>query len=504
MSKKRHVEEFEIPFVALMDTMTNVVGVLILVLVLLGLAVANAVKKILSELPPVTVEEFQRLKDLVNQKELPDPKKLEEQLEKLKKKIDDLKTLDTAESTQLVSIDDIGKMLEEKKKLRDQRKTEVEKLLAELDKAKATLDDTKPKGPEAPPTVVRLPNPRPYPEKPLETRIICAKEGVLLLNEPDYMKPILTKMDQVRSQFEYKTPNPQPFMPMLEKLLKSKGEADAAWPAIAPLAGRYQMDSVALAYKALKEGGLTPSAGMLEALGSISLVTGKPMPAVGAAVAAATKGDYSKWLGLDPSKDPTKPTIKVVPEKSKVAFHWGSSVEQVRPDQRGILGYFAGLANSPSFKDRAKSKVIYDASRIEEFLKRLSSTPTIGQAFSMAPQIKVGSTQPQIVLTPKTGESVEKMKQPNSEFILTLRKIRSNPNGVALFQVLPGGTLTYLEARTIADQVGVPATWEFRWGDLNVVLNIPGFEVQRFAEAVPPKPQGAGVVTIKPPGKVID
>lgn len=501
MSKKRHVEEFEIPFVALMDTMTNVVGVLILVLVLLGLAVANAVKKILSELPPVTVEEYQRLKDLVNQKEIPDPKKLEEELEKLKKKIDDLKTLDTAESTQLVSIDDIGKMLEEKKKLRDQRKAEVIKLLEELDKAKAALYDS-PKVPDAPATVVRLPNPRPYPDKPLETRIICEQRGVLLLNEQEYMRPILTKMDQVRSQFEYKTPAPQPFMPMLEKLLKSKAEAEAAWPAIAPLAARYQMDSVALAYKALKDGGLAPSTGMLEALGSISLVSGKPMPMVAAAVAAATKGDYSKWLGLDPSKDPTKPTIKVVPEKNKVAFHWGSSVEQVRPDQRGILGYFASLANSASFKDRAKSKVIYDAYKIEEFLKRLASTPTIGQAFTMAPQVKPGSTQAQVVLTPRTGEPVEKMKQPNSEFILTLRKIRANPSGVALFQILTGGTLTYLQARTIADEIGVPAAWEYRWGDLNVTLNIPGFEVQRFAEAPAPKPPTQTMIA--PPKKSID
>ena len=42
------------PFVALMDTMTNVVGVLTIVLVMIGISAANAVKKILSDLPPAT------------------------------------------------------------------------------------------------------------------------------------------------------------------------------------------------------------------------------------------------------------------------------------------------------------------------------------------------------------------------------------------------------------------------------------------------------------------
>lgn len=493
MSKRRHVEEYEIPFVALMDTMTNVCGVLILVLVLIGLAVANAVKKILSDLPPVTEEEFKRLKEMVTQKERPDPKKLEEQIEQLKKKLEELKTLDTTDTMQLVAIDDILKLLEEKKKLRDSRRIDVEKLIAELDKAKATLDQT-PRVAQGPGSEVRLPDPRPYPDKPVETRILCDKEGILLLHDADYLDPILIAMNQVRSQFEYRNPDPGPFLPMLEKIFKSKPDATAAWPVIAPLAGKYQMDSVANAYKALKEGGLQPSPKMLEALGSISLVTGKPLPAVAAAVAAATKGDYSKWLGLDPTKDPTKPVIKVVPEKNKVAFHWGSSVESVSPDQRGILRYFANLSETDSFKNAAKSRVIYDAQKISEFLKKAAASPKMGRAFNMAPQVKPGSTQPQMVLTPRTGESLEKMKQPNSEYIMTLRKIKSNPDGVAVFQILPGAIQTYLEARAMADKAGVPANWEFR-ADSNVVINIApragsnftGFEIQRFAEAPPPK-----------------
>jgi hypothetical protein len=52
MARRKHSEE-ELPFVALMDTMTNVVGVLIIVLVMIGIGLARSVNKVLSELPPV-------------------------------------------------------------------------------------------------------------------------------------------------------------------------------------------------------------------------------------------------------------------------------------------------------------------------------------------------------------------------------------------------------------------------------------------------------------------
>ena len=87
------------------------------------------------------------------------------------------------------------------------------------------------------------------------------------------------------------------------------------------------MEVLAKSWKALAAGGLQPSTPMLETIGSISIVVGKPMQDVAAAVVAATKGDYPLWLAMDPSKDPLKPVIKVVPAGNKVAFHWGGNVE---------------------------------------------------------------------------------------------------------------------------------------------------------------------------------
>jgi hypothetical protein len=506
MAKRRHTEEFEIPFVALMDTMTNVVGVLIIVLVLVGISVASAVKKILTDLPPVTPEELAQLEEIMSKVvPVPELEQVQEQIvaleEKIKKGTEDISSLDrSAEGLSLADIPDLENQIEEMKKSRDAKKTEIEMLLAESDKLKATLDQTPIVAPAAG-TIVRLPNPKPYPEKPNETRILVAKQGVILLNEKQFLQPILAELERTRSQFEYKSPDPAPFLPLLQKIFTSKEEIQSAWQGLAPLAGKYQMDGLAKSWRTLAGGGLQPSTAMLETLGSISLVVRKPMQDVAAALVAATKADYSLWVAMDPSTDPLKPTIQAVPDGNKVALHWGAKVDEVSADQRGILRYFKDLGDTDSFRDAAKSKVIYDPYRLVEFLKSPTIAGSAPKTFAMDAAVKPGSTLVQIALTPKAGETVEKMKQPGSQFIRVLREIKDDPSGVALFQVVPDAITTYLGARELADGVGVPATWDFL-GNLNVTINLPGFEVQRFAESAPARPANPNLIA--PPKRTLD
>ena len=73
------------------------------------------------------------------------------------------------------------------------------------------------------------------------------------------------------------------------------------------------------------------------------------------------------------------------------------------------------------------------------------------------------------------------------------------PPGV--FQVVPDAITTYLAARELSDKEGVPATWDFL-RDLNIVINVRGFEVQRFAEAAPGRP--AAATLIAPPKRTLD
>ncbi|MEY5015205.1 MAG: hypothetical protein RIS92_1563, partial [Verrucomicrobiota bacterium] len=55
MARRAKSHDEELPFAALMDTMTNVVGVLIIMMVMIGISLATTVKKVLSELPDVSV-----------------------------------------------------------------------------------------------------------------------------------------------------------------------------------------------------------------------------------------------------------------------------------------------------------------------------------------------------------------------------------------------------------------------------------------------------------------
>lgn len=172
MARRRPHEE-ELPFVALMDTMTNVVGVLIIVLVLIGIGLARSVNKVLSDLPPVTAEKHAELKKIIESSTPKnDPKQVAEETAKLqeqtKKADDQLKTMDVTKEKQnvkIVDIDDLKKQITDRQKQRDAKKTEVEKLLAEAEKLKAQLDKTPVfvPPPTGPATVVKLPNPRPMP-----------------------------------------------------------------------------------------------------------------------------------------------------------------------------------------------------------------------------------------------------------------------------------------------------------------------------------------------------
>ncbi len=222
--RKEKSHDEELPFVALMDTMTNVVGVLIIVLVMIGISLANSVKKILSELPPVTVEQLQEaLKKVVEVTPKEDPKKIEEEKKKIeeemKKNDQELKTLDTAAEVQkikLIDTDSLTKQIEDAKKARDMKKAELEKKLAEIDKLKALLDTT-PVYQPPPATVVKLPNPRPVPEGAVMQRFLVANGRITYLNDEEMMKFVVAEIEKhskelINSEVEVKDQFGNPVM----------------------------------------------------------------------------------------------------------------------------------------------------------------------------------------------------------------------------------------------------------------------------------------------------
>jgi len=514
MAKKKAGGEAELNLDSLMDAVTNVVGVLMIVFVVMALNTARVVQKILSELPPVTPEEHQKIVEEVKKIPPPpaDPKKVEEDMKKTEeqmvKAVEKLKTIDTADlqaKMKFMDLDVFKKQLEERKKERELSKAETDKLLAEVERLKALLDDT-PVFQPPPPTYVRLPNPRPYPEKPVETRVLVAKQGILSFSQTKFLQPIIDGMDKVKSQLEFQRVEYPPFAKLLESILGSPANAQKAWPDIAPLVSFVQLESVANAYKTLSDAGIVPTRQLLAALADIAVPTRQTAATIAEAMVAAAKGDVAPWVKLDPSRDPTKPTIQAALADGKISFSWGSNKQEVKATPKDVTNYFRDLGKLKGIEGAAKNKTIYDATRIQAMLQRAAANPLIAGAYAFEPKIIPTANYVQLALTPKSGggESLEAMKQPNSAYIRLLRDIKADPNGVAVFQVMPDAFETYLEARKLADDVGVAATWEFLT-KLDLTLNLSGYEVQRYAASAPRRPPGtAPAINIAPPKRSLD
>lgn len=188
MARKRHHADQELPFVALMDTMTNVVGVLTIVLVMIGISLAAAVSKVISSLPPATPEQVQAA-----QKELEELKKLQEpDVNKLKQldKPDLAKTQLAALDTEIARLEatakdkniklfDSSALDQERKKREDElklKKEALDKLMAERDRLKALLDAT-PTFKVPPPKEVRIPASRPIPDGAIIERVVMTTNG---------------------------------------------------------------------------------------------------------------------------------------------------------------------------------------------------------------------------------------------------------------------------------------------------------------------------------------
>jgi hypothetical protein len=150
MAKKSNQDSGELNMDSLMDAVTNVVGVLMIVFVVVALSLANSMQKILSELPVVTPEEYEEMKK--KQQENPPPPETPEQIdqkkiiaqEQLKKVSEELRSVDVSDvqKVQFMDMDDFRKRLAEAKEKREGEKKEVDKILSEVERMKALLYET--------------------------------------------------------------------------------------------------------------------------------------------------------------------------------------------------------------------------------------------------------------------------------------------------------------------------------------------------------------------------
>ena len=179
---------------ALMDTMTNVVGVLTIVLVMIGISLASAVNRVFSALPPATPAQIQAAQaelDRLKAALIPDQRRLQE-LAKPGAPLPDLAAVDTelarlerAVKDKDIKLLDLTTLERERAKreaeLKD-RKSALDKLLAEIQRLKGLLDATPAYSPP-PAKVVRIPASRPIPDGAKIQHILVTKDGPHWIDE---------------------------------------------------------------------------------------------------------------------------------------------------------------------------------------------------------------------------------------------------------------------------------------------------------------------------------
>jgi len=199
---------------SLLDTLTNVVGILVIVLIVTQLGVQDAVKRIGDSVDPELVaateeslqrenarrEELLALVESIATPTIDDPaaelRKVKQQIEESRRQLEAREQEALARKKQ---IDEQTESIETLDKREKEIRDKLEKALARKAELEALLDKTpkrQAKGtPEA--KVVNLPNPRPAPKGAVGAMIFCRDEKLYLLNLPSVRKTAQEQAEQI-------------------------------------------------------------------------------------------------------------------------------------------------------------------------------------------------------------------------------------------------------------------------------------------------------------------
>ena len=192
-------------FDSLLDTMTNVVGILVIMLVVTLLGTRDAVRRIKWEIPDISqekLEEFRRLADLKKQElsdSLADIKETQEVLAKLTaidKEIKELEKsleLDSPEARLEQQKKELEELLKRKEKL-DKEKEVDEKAIERLRKQLASIPESKPSAAK----VIRMPNPRAAPPGIQPVRFMCKYNRIARLDYEELLEEALSRIASSR------------------------------------------------------------------------------------------------------------------------------------------------------------------------------------------------------------------------------------------------------------------------------------------------------------------
>jgi hypothetical protein len=203
MAKRRHVGEAELPFVALMDTMTNVVGVLTIVLVMIGISLASAVRKVLSDLPPATPQQVEAAQSKLDaaRAALKAPEVALKALEQAKADpaaiAAELARLEKQAKEKGVRLPDADALAKERAKREEElaaKKAEAAKRAEELARLRAALSAIPvPKPVEG--KVIRVPDSRPIPDGATVERFMVTGDAIYYVDAEGATRAVARELE---------------------------------------------------------------------------------------------------------------------------------------------------------------------------------------------------------------------------------------------------------------------------------------------------------------------
>lgn len=198
---------------SMMDNMTNVVGTLLLVLIIVQMGVKNNAETIEEELSKVTPRDIAEAKQQLTKIKTEAEKSgvnHETLSEKAKSKLNDLRAFENTLEQKGIKTRDLEALQKEAAEKRDEEKAEKQTntvLLAERDGLRATLDKTPPpKGPA--PIDVRVPVAKPIPNAALYYRVVCLSNKVYIVNQDLWRNRVWTELERQKSSLRHDKPHP--------------------------------------------------------------------------------------------------------------------------------------------------------------------------------------------------------------------------------------------------------------------------------------------------------
>ncbi len=217
MARRNNGEE-ERSMDSLMDAMTNVVGILLLILIVTSLGISAAVEKILANIPDVSVEQLEQMK-VSREKTLENLRNLEqthqqtvqnqikpEDAAQLKLELEDFEKENKDLADKTSDIDEWKKKVEQEKETKIKKDEKVLTAEAEDRRLAAILAQT-PEVEVADAKVIKLPNPRRSEDRDRIYYILCKNQKLYFVGDPyTHVFKIRDVIDQNFTDLAYTTP----------------------------------------------------------------------------------------------------------------------------------------------------------------------------------------------------------------------------------------------------------------------------------------------------------